>query len=170
MAPSKKKKSSTSLHISRPYMPRVRMVRLHQNDNNRTSISTSYATTSVASLERSIKAPLSTQLESTGALLSEQMNQSGMLAEDSADEDLEATKGSKRRDRTKIMSEWLIHREAYLHEMLRHDGQEGLQATPCASCGNDGSFSCYDCAYHMHHCRTCLISHHQLMPFHRIKV
>lgn len=170
MTSSKKKKSSTSLHISRPYMPRVRMVRLHQNDNNRTSVSMSYATTSATSLERSTGASLSTQLESADALLSEQMSQSDMLAEESADEDLEETKGSKQRTRIKTMSEWLIHREAYLYEMLRHDGQEGLPATPCVSCRNDGSFSCYDCAYHMHYCRTCLISHHRLMPFHRIKV
>jgi hypothetical protein len=115
---------------------------------------------------------LATQLESTDALLAKQMNQSDMLAEhyDSTDEDLEATKGPKQRARTKVMSEWLIDRQAYLYEMLRHDGREGLQATPCAGCGGDGSFSCSDCAYSIYYCRQCLVSCHHLMPFHRIKV
>ena len=171
---SKKKKSSTSLHISRPHMPRVRTVRLHQADSSRsrTSTSTSYTTAPVPPLERSAGTPLPTRPESTDAMLAEQMNQSDMLAEhyDSTDEDLEATEGPIRRTRTKVMSEWLIDRQAYLYEMLRHDGQEGQQAIPCASCGRDGSFSCSDCAYCMHYCRPCLISHHRLMPFHRVKV
>ena len=174
MAPSKKKKSSTSLHISRPHMSHVRTVRLHQTDSSRSraGASTSYIPMPVPSLEQSTRIPCSTQLESTDALLAEQMDQSDMLAEhyNSTDEDLEATKGPKQRTRTKVMSDWLIDRQAYLHEMLRHDGREGLQATPCTSCGGDGSFSCSDCAYCMYYCRPCLISHHRLMPFHRIKV
>ena len=172
MAPSRKKKSSTSLHISRPHTPSVRTVRLHQSDSSRTSTSSSYATAPAPSLDRSAQTSLSTQLESADTMLAEQMDQSDMLAEhnDSMDEEFESTNSSKQRTRTKVMSEWLIHRDTYLNEMLRHDGQEGLQATFCASCGDDGSFSCHDCAYHMHYCRSCLISHHQLMPFHRIKV
>jgi hypothetical protein len=169
-----KKKSSTSLHISRPHMAHVRTVRLHQNDSSwsRTSASTSYISTPAPSLEQPAGVSLATQLESTDALLAEQMNQSDMLAEnyDSADEDLEATKGPKQRTRTKVMNEWLEDRQAYLNEMLRHDSQEGLQATPCAGCGSNGNFSCIDCAYCMHYCRQCLVISHQLTPFHRIKV
>lgn len=175
MAPSRKKKSATSLHISRPYMPRARTVRLHQNNSDRsyrTSASTSYTTASAASLARSVGTSLSPQLESTDAMLAEQMDQSNMLAEhyDDVDEDSELIKGPKPRTRTKVMDEWLMHREAYLYEMLRHDGQEGLQVTSCASCNADGSFSCKDCAYSMHYCSPCLIRHHRLMPLHRIKV
>lgn len=171
---SSKKKSSTSLRISRPHVARVRTVRLHQNNSSRsrTSASTSYISTPALSLERSEGISLATQLESTDTLLAEQMDQSDMLAEnyDSTDEDLEATKGPKQRTRTKVMNEWLENRQTYLNEMLRHDGQEGLQATPCAGCGGNGNFSCIDCAYCMHYCRQCLIICHQLMPFHRIKV
>ena len=171
---SSKKKSSTSLRISRPHMARVRTVRLHQNDSSRsrTSTSTSYISTPAPSLEQPAGVSLATQLESTDALLAEQMNQSDMLAEnyDSADEDLEVTKGPKQRTRTKVMNEWLEDRQAYLNEMLRHDGREGLQATPCAGCGSNGNFSCIDCAYCMHYCRQCLVISHQLTPFHRIKV
>ena len=174
MAPSRKKKSTTSLRISRPQVSRVRTVRLHQNDSSRsrTGASTSYISTPAPPFEQPAGIPLATQLESTDALLAEQMDQSNMLAEhyNSADEDLEAVDGHKQRTRTKVMSEWLLDRQAYLNEMLRHDGREGLQATPCASCGGDGSFSCSDCAYCMYYCSQCLVSRHHLMPFHRIKV
>ena len=174
MTSSKKKKSSTGLHISRPQVSRVRTIRLHQNDSSwsRTRASTSYISTPAPSLEQSAGISLATQLESTDDLLAEQMNQSDMLAEHygSMDEDFEATKGPKPRTRTKVMDEWLTHREAYLYEMLWHDGREGLQATSCVSCGGDGSFSCSDCAYCMYYCRQCLVNCHHLMPFHRIKV
>ena len=174
MTTSKKKKSSTGLHISRPHVSRVRTVRLHQNDGrrSRTGASTSYISTPVLPLGQSAGISLPTQLESTDTLLAEQMHQSDMLAEhyDSGDEDLETTRGPKQRVRTNVMSEWLRDRQAYLYEMLRHDGQEGLQATSCAGCGGDGSFSCSDCAYRMHYCHQCLVTCHQLMPFHRIKV
>ena len=105
-------------------------------------------------------------------MLAEQMDQSDMLAEryDSTDEDLEESKRPIQRTQTKVMNEWLLHRQAYLYEMLRHDGQEGQQAIPCASCGGDGSFSCSNCAYCMHYCGPCLIRHHRLMPFHQVKV
>ena len=174
MTSSKKKKSSTGLHVSRPQVSRIRTVRLHQNDSgrSRTGASTSYISTPVPSLERSATTPLATQLESTDALLAEQMNQSDMLAEhyDSTDEDLDAPKGPKQRTRSKVMVEWLIERQAYLYEMLRHDGREGLEATSCAGCGGDGSFLCSDCAYCTNYCHQCLVTSHHLMPFHRIKV
>ena len=175
MTSSRKKKSTTSLHISRPYMPRARTVRLHQNksdQSHRTNASTSYTMASAASLERSVGTSLLAPMESTDAMLAEQMDQSDMLADhyDSMDEDSEPTKGPKPRTRTKVMDKWLTHREAYLYEMLRHDGQEGLQAISCAKCNSDGCFSCDDCTYSMHYCSPCLIRHHLLMPFHRIKV
>jgi hypothetical protein len=174
MTSSKKKKSSTSLRVSRPQVSRVRTVRLHQNDSSRsrTGASTSYLSTPAPSLEQPAATPLATQLESTDALLAEQMNRSDLLAEhyDSTDEDLDASKGPKHRTRAKVMGEWLIDRQAYLYEMLRHDGREGLEAISCAGCGGDGSFSCTDCAYCMSYCHQCLVTSHRLMPFHRIKV
>jgi len=154
---SKKKKSSTSLHISWPHIPCICAVRLHQTNSSqsRTSASVSYTTAPVWPLEQPVQpvgTSLSTQPESIDAMLAEQMDQSDMLAEhyDSTDEDLEATKGPTQRTQPKVMSKWLIHRQAYLYEMLWHDGQEGQQAIPCASCSGDGSFSCDDCAYCMH--------------------
>ena len=156
-------------------MPRARTVRLHQNNSDRshrTTASTSYTTAPAASLERSVGTSLSVPPESTDAMLAEQMDQSDMLADhyNSMDEDSEPTIGPKPRTQTKVMDEWLTHREAYLYEMLRHDGQEGLQAITCTNCNSDGCFSCDDCAYSMHYCSPCLIRHHLLMPFHRIKV
>jgi len=52
------------------------------------------------------------------------MNQSDMLAEnyDSADKDLEGTKGPEQQTQTNVMNEWLEDRQAYLNEMLWHDG------------------------------------------------
>ena len=174
MTSSKKKKSSTGLCISQPHIPHVRTVRLHQNDGSQswTGASMSYISAPVPSSEQSAGISLPSQLESTDALLAEQMHQSDMLAGhyDSIDEDLEATRGPKQRTQTKVINEWLMDRQAYLYEMLRHDGQDGLQATSCAGCGGHGSFSCSDCAYSMHYCCQCLVICHQLMPFHRIKV
>jgi CxC2 like cysteine cluster associated with KDZ transposases len=70
------------------------------------------------------------------------------------------------------MEEWLAHRDTYLHEMLHHNGREGVQVTYCTGtgCVNRGDFSCHDCAYCMHYCRNCLIDRHRLMPLHRIRV
>ncbi len=43
--PPKKKKSSTSLHISRPYTPRARTVRFRRNDDKRASMTHSVVST-----------------------------------------------------------------------------------------------------------------------------
>ena len=131
MAPSRKKKSTTSFHISWPYIPCACTVRLHQNNSDqshRTTALTLYTTAPAASLEQSVGTSLSVPPESTDAMLSEQMDQSDMLADyyNSMDEDSEPTIGPKPRTQTKVMDEWLTHREAYLYEMLQHDGQEGL--------------------------------------------
>ena len=97
MTSSRKKKSSTSVHISRLQIPCIHAVRLHQTDGSRsqTSASVSYTSAPVRPLEQSVGTSLSTQPESTDAMLAEQMDQSDMLAEhyDSTYEDLEATKG-----------------------------------------------------------------------------
>src|SRR5229473_5847334 len=44
--PPKKKKSSTSLHISRPYTPHARTVRFRRNDDKRASMTHSVVSTS----------------------------------------------------------------------------------------------------------------------------
>ena len=97
MTSSRKKKSSTSLHVSQPQIPCIRAVRLHQTGGSwsRTSALVSYTSAPVQPLEQSVGTSLSTQPESTDAMLAKQMDQSDMLAEhyDSTYEDLEATKG-----------------------------------------------------------------------------
>jgi len=90
--------------------------------------------------------------------------------DDPAEANTEGKEKSKQRKRTDLMDEWLLHRETYLQEMLRHDGREGLKVTYCADCRERGDFSCYDCAYSMDYCQKCLVSRHRLMPLHRIRV
>jgi hypothetical protein len=171
MANSKKKKSS--LHISRPYAPRARNVRLHRNDN-RTGSSTIHSV--LSSSVASSKTPQDGSLLSKQPEVPEPDNASFEYTDtqhlDPAEVNTEGKDSEKsKRKRTMVMEEWLENRDTYLQEMLRHDGREGLQLTLCADCGgSSGDFSCYDCAYCMSYCQKCLVNRHHLMPVHRIKV
>ncbi len=162
---SKRKKPSTGLHISRPYVPRARTIRVHCNDN-RTGSSTTHSVVSAASSETLRMLPPDS--ESDNSFSEYAANQTDIQHNDPA----EANPESKQRKRTagKAMEEWLAYRDTYLQEMLRHDGREGLAVTDCAECGDPGNFSCSDCAYSVHYCQTCLVNRHRLMPFHRIRV
>ena len=168
MTRSSKKKTSTSLHITRPYAQQARTIRFHRNPNNRIGSSTAHSTVTAISSGLTVEQPLSDQLGFVDHLDIE--CDAGLPdAEDLVDEEPQAKK-RKRRTRTNIMEEWRDHRDTYLQEMLRHDGREGLQATTCAHCGDVGDFLCNDCAYRLHYCQKCMIDRHRLMPFHRIQV
>jgi hypothetical protein len=155
------KKKKTSVRITRPYAPQARTLTFHRNDDlfNPTN-STTYAVVSAAS-------------EALGMLPSQPLepNDSYIANQSTMEHDEpEEKKKSKERKRTMALEEWLMYRDIYLQELLRHDGREGEPITFCAYCGNSGDFSCYDCAYCMHYCQDCLVDRHRLMPLHRIKV
>ena len=60
-------------------------------------------------------------------------------------------------------------RESFLQLLLEMEGQSGDGL--CNQCGSrDGRFRCSDCIGDMVHCRNCLMDHHKLLPFHRIKM
>jgi hypothetical protein len=176
MTTSRKKKSSSSLHISRPYAQQARTIRVHRNANNRITGSASHSTLSVASSAvagLSLEPLFSPQQDS----VDDSMNRYDViqpdppdLADGDHDRELESTEKSKRRTRTKPLVEWSAYRDVYLQEMFRHDGREGLQETICAECGKGGEFTCSDCAYRLHYCKQCMVDRHRLMPFHRVKV
>lgn len=173
MPTSKKKKSTTNLHISRPYALHARTVRFHRNDDNRIRSSTTHSMVpgpqAAASLETH-GMPLSELPESHNSFSEYTENQTDTQYDDPAEANTEGKEKTKRRKRAKAMEDWLTYRDTYLQELLRHDGREGLQETYCAGCGNIGDFSCYDCAYCLHYCRDCLVDRHLFMPLHRIKV
>src|SRR5258707_4271965 len=150
---SKIKKPSTGLHISRPYVPRARTIRVHCNDN-RTGSSTTHSVVSAASLETLRMLPPDS--ESDNSFSEYAANQTDIQHDDPA----EANPESKQRKRTagKALDEWLAYRDTYLHEMLRHDGRERLRATACAERAVAGNFSGSDYAYSWHYCQTCLLN------------
>ena len=168
MTTSKKKKSTTSVHISRPYANHARTIRFHCNANNRIGSSISHFVVSAMTSESAEGLRHSHQLASED-VLTFQYDAGLPDGQDSADYE-RRRKESKLRTRTKVMEEWREYRDAYLQEMLCHDGREGLQATTCAGCGASGDFACNDCAYRLHYCQQCMINRHQFMPLHRIQV
>ena len=173
MTTSKKRKSSTSLRVSRPHALRARTVTFHSSDDRS---GPSMTTGKSVVLSASAASP-----ETLGKLLSKRPECDDTFSEYTADQtdiqhnDPANTKGkekSKQRKRTAgmVMEEWLGYRDSYLQEMLRHDGRKGLQVCAESDCDTSGDYSCYDCAYCMHYCRDCLVNRHRLMPLHRIKV
>src|SRR5229473_3369406 len=164
--PPKKKKSSTSLHISRPYTPHARTVRFRRNDDKWASMTHSVVSTSGT---LGIKL-LSKQPESDNSFPKYIENQTKIQHDDPAEANTKGKEKPKQQKRAKVIEEWVTYWDTYLQEMLRHDGREGLEVTDCAECSDPGDFSCSDCAYCLHYCRTCLVNHHQFMPFHQIRV
>jgi CxC2 like cysteine cluster associated with KDZ transposases len=67
-----------------------------------------------------------------------------------------------------FMREWLTKRQSFLHLLLQQESPPigGI----CDSCGvNNGTFRCSDCFGNLAVCRNCLMDHHKLLPFHRIR-
>jgi hypothetical protein len=166
--PPKKKKSSTSLHISHPYTPCARTVRVRRNNDKQAGSSTTHSAVS-ASGTLGIKLP-SKQLESDNSFPEYIENQTEIQHDDPVEANTKGKEKPKQRKRAKVMEEWVTYRDTYLQEMLRHDGREGLEVTDCAECGDPGDFSCSDCAYCVHYCQSCMVNRHRFMPFHRIRV
>ena len=171
-AASKKKKPST-LRVTRPYAPRARNVEIHRN-GERLGSSTTHVDSTAASSETlgMLLSQESQPSESDNAFSEYIADQTDMQYDDPAGANAEEGEKSNQRKRTtgEAMEEWLTYRETYLHEILRHDGREGRQEICCTDCGERGNYSCYDCAYSMHHCQECLVTRHRLMPLHRIRV
>jgi len=104
-------------------------------------------------------------------LLSEYIeNQTNIQHNDPAEGNAKGEDKSEQRTCTKVIEEWLTHQDTYFQEMLCHDRQEGPQITYCGDCDKSGNYSCYDCAYHMHYCKDCLVNCHHFMPLHQIRV
>ena len=162
MRPSKKKK--TSVQITRPTAPQARNLNFRNNDN---PLNPTYSATHV------VISATSSEARQVGMLLSQRSepNKSEYIG-NQIDMQHDESEKPKQRKRTQavVMEEWLTYRDAYLQELLRHDGRGGEEVTSCADCGNSGDFSCFDCPYCIHYCQDCLVKRHRLMPLHRIKV
>ena len=171
MTTSKKKKKSTSVHISRPYANHARTIRFHRNANNRIGSSISHSVVSATTSESAltVEGQLHSHQPASEDISTFQYDAGLPDGQDSADYE-PRRKQSKLRTRMNVMEEWREYRDTYLQEMLRHDGREGLQVTTCAGCGARGDFACNDCAYRLHYCQQCMIDRHQFMPLHRIQV
>jgi hypothetical protein len=178
MTTSRKRKSSSTLSISRPYAQQARTIRFHRTANNRTSTSTSVSHSALpVALSAGGGHPLKPLTFSLQEYADDSMLQCDVTpadTQDLADSDHEVepeSKGkSKRRTRTKTLDEWSEYRDAYLQELLRHEGRASMSATICVECGQCGDFTCTDCAYRLHYCKPCMIDRHRLMPLHRVKV
>jgi len=169
---SKKKKSSTSLRINRPCDTMwARTIRFHRKDDQTGLSSTTHSM--VCALSSEARGVLhSEHPEPDDSFFEYTANQADIQHNDPTETNPEVKFKQWKCTTGKIMEEWLAYWDTYLHEMLHHNGWEGVQVTYCTvtGCGNRGDFSCYDCAYCMHYCQNCLIDHHHLLPFHRIKV
>ena len=164
-----KKKTSTSVRVSRPYALQARTIRLQRNDN-RSSTSTTHTVVSARLLEKlHSKHP-----ESDNSFSEYIETRTDIRDNDPSEANTEGQDSEKPKQRKpaklRVMEEWLTCRDSYLQELLRHDGREGLEETSCADCGNKGDFSCVDCAYCMDYCQECLVARHRFMPLHRIRV
>ncbi|KAI0064330.1 hypothetical protein BV25DRAFT_1790798, partial [Artomyces pyxidatus] len=72
--------------------------------------------------------------------------------------------------------QWIPYRDAFLDEMLRHEGmgdvavddRTGLPSCHGCSCAG-AQFRCTDCIWPHVYCRTCLVSNHRDVPLHRVQ-
>ena len=173
MTTSKKKRSSTTLRISCPDALDARIIRLRRDPN-----------TKRISTLNSVVSATSESMKALGIMISEPAESDHPFSEYIADQNNTQHSGDpanqcnskedifnqRKRTTGKIIEEWLPYRDAFLHEILRHNGQKGLQVTICADCDNVGDFVCDDCSYATHYCSACMVKCHRLMPLHRIRV
>lgn len=70
--------------------------------------------------------------------------------------------------KVKALKEWIHYRSAYLDELLRLDGHDGLA---CSRCGAiEAMIRCTECHSLPVFCETCAVDVHTLNPLHRIEV
>jgi len=68
------------------------------------------------------------------------------------------------------LQEWSrFHRDAYLDEMLRHEGRAGDPFCD-GECEKEGLFKCKDCFGGQLYCHECFVERHSHLPFHRVLV
>src|SRR5260370_28105052 len=108
--PTKKKKSSTSLHISRQYTPHARTVRFCRNDDKRASTTHSVVSTSGT---LGIKL-LSKQPESDNSFPKYIENQTEIQHDDPAEPNTKGKEKPKQRKRTKVIDACVTYRHTYL--------------------------------------------------------
>ena len=164
MTTSKKRKHS-SIRITHPYALHARTVAFHRNDNQETGHSTTQVVAVTAPPTGITSLPVHPDSGSNNSFSEYIENQTDMQHSDPS-----PAGKDKSSQRKRAMEEWLTYRDTYLHEMLRHDGREGLQVMLCTNCGKSGDFSCYDCTHCTHYCKDCLVHRHLLLPLHQIRV
>lgn len=72
-----------------------------------------------------------------------------------------------------LLQDWLKHRDTYLDELLRADGQrlEEDEDCICSMCHQrDGNLRCLDCSHADLLCRNCTLQSHTRLPLHRVEV
>ena len=161
-----KKRKSLGLHISHPYAQQARTVTFYHNDDDLTGSTTQAVVSAAASSSSETPQMLHSIHPESDNTFSKYIENDQTDMQDDQGDGPEVKGKSGQQKRIVIMEEWLTYQDAYLQELLRHDGREGRQVTFYADCGNSGDFSCYDCTYNMHYCRDCLVNRHHLIPLH----
>jgi hypothetical protein len=118
MAP-KKKKTSTSLHISHPYTLYACTVRFHRNDDKRAGSSTTHSMSALGTLGIKL---LSKQPESNNLFPKYIENQTEIQHNDPVEANAKGKEKPKQQKRAEVMEEWVTYWDSYLRKMLRHDG------------------------------------------------
>ena len=70
---------------------------------------------------------------------------------------------------------WIPQRDAYLRELLRHDGRGVYARERCESCPDGAvhghaTIHCLDCSPSPHVCPPCAVRRHAHSPWHRVQV
>jgi len=86
-------------------------------------------------------------------------------AEDFGDDEVSQDPSSAQNEFTPMLDWVANYREAYLDEMIRHDGWQPNDI--CQQCGSDGLYKCKDCLGFRLLCRDCFIGTHTHLPLHR---
>ena len=67
------------------------------------------------------------------------------------------------------MLAWLEDQEDFLSEFIRLEGRCGFMT--CVGCNaTPASFRCHNCLGTPMYCRECIISHHEAVPLHNLRV
>lgn len=69
------------------------------------------------------------------------------------------------------LREWIPHRDAWLAELLRHEGRCGFTDMQCPRCqAAQAEIRCSDCNDLTLYCQACTVEMHRRSPYHRLKV
>ena len=170
MGRKRKNEDAAVARITRPQpsVPRTRIVSMHTTATGRVGQSTSFL---------GVVPPPSVQAESSGADKSHGQDESDFAneadffeASDPVEDNSGGTPGpTDPSAKSTPLLDWVKnHRQAYLDELIRHDGRAGV--VDCAKCGQPGFYKCKECLGFQILCSTCFLEQHTYLPLHRALV